>query len=327
MIEQVNKLELDATMSNPDNFIPNEQHSAESKVIVARFGGFFMKSLSVTQGGTPLIRGVNYKLIAYSAEASRFAGQAIYYGIVLMTTSSAPVVLNYHALGAQYCSYVGVIVDMINELNLVDDIVRASDIVGLPSVFPPGPHATHGDDLIGLDRVVEMLARIDDAITTGNPATLEALRRAIDGKVNAVGSVRLNPTDQAAELTSPLGVATLHDLTLPRSETSDATVLVELTFMGDEGISNATIAYTETATDVSNVEFVRADAVNGSVAQFGVAKVNGERTVIRLRNPASVKPFKRVFVKSIMSIVPFEAENKVIWLSTPSEVGVTLRPF
>lgn len=327
MTNQITKLAFDPTMSNADNFIPNEQHTAESKVIVARFGGFFSKSLNPTQAGRPLIRGVDYKLGGYSADASRAVGQSVHYVIVILTTSSAPVILNYHALGGEWCSYTGVIVDMINELNLVDDIVRASDIVGLPEVFPPGPHKTHGDDLIGLSRVVEMMSRVKDAIETGNPSVMQSFRNALKSKVDSNGPIRLNPTNNRRSVTSPAGSASLHDLALKRSESATALVVAELVIVGEEGVINTTISYKEAPSGVATVSHNRSGGPSTSSIEFGVAQINGGRTVIRFKNAAGTKGVKDIFVKSIMSDSSERTYEEVEWLSTPTVVSVTMRPF
>lgn len=325
MIEQITKLPLDLTQSQPDNVIPNEQHPGEKTVIVARYGAFYKKSLSITRGGTRLIEGVDFDFAAYSKDATEVSGQAVYYAIVLYKASPTPVVMNYHAVGGVYCTYTGVIVDMINELNLVDDIVRASDIVGLPEVFPPGPHTTHGDDLIGLSRVVEMLARLVDAVITGNPAVLASLRTSLEDKLSANTPTRLNPVNGHATLVSAAGSATSHDLIIPRSEAQDTYVIVELLMLGDEGVHNALISYREVASGVSEVVHTRPGAANDSVAKFGIAKGNGNTTILRLANDVTVKPFKEVFIKSISSPASDIAYNTVGWADTPSAIPVTLR--
>lgn len=326
MPDQITKLQFDGTMSNQDNYVPNEQHAA-APLIVARQGGYFERSLVITQAGRRLIKGSDYRIAAYSQKASKEVGQAVAYAVVIMTGSSAPIILNYHAVGGIWASYTDVMIDMLNEINLVDDIIYASDIVGMPTVFPPAPHKTHGDNLVGLERVVEMQARIVDAIITGNPAKMEALTRAIDGKVDAVNGVRLNTAENAVRLTSAVGTATTHDFTVPRSESEDNTVIVEMTFVGDEGVINASISYTESPSGITNVQHNATGFSGASTAQFAVSKGNGNRTVIRLVNDATVKSFKDVFIKNVMSTDTESDYRSTAWLTQPSPVDFTLVSF
>lgn len=327
MSEQIEKLVFDPTMSNPDNYIPNEQHPASSRVIVARYGGFFKTGLKVIQGGRTLTEGVDFKLAAYSSEASREVGQAIYYVIVILTNKNSPIIVNYHALGGIYTSYSGVIIDLFNELNLVDDVVKASDIVGLPEVFPPAPHKTSGDDLVGLSRVVEMMSRVRDAIETGNPSVMQSIRNALVAKVDSNGPIRLNPTNNRRSVDSPAGSVSLHDLALKRSESATALVVVELVIVGEEGVINTTIAYKEAPSGVATVSHNRSGGPSTSSIEFGVAQINGGRTVIRFKNAAGTKAVKDIFVKSIMSDSTERTYEEVEWLSTPTVVSVTMRPF
>jgi hypothetical protein len=216
---------------------------------------------------------------------------------------------------------------MINELNLIDDIIRASDIVGLPEVFPPAPHLTHGDDLVGLERLVEILARMQDAIFTGNPATMQRMREELDAKVNTQGVIRLNPTSGYKRLYSNPGTVTRHDLVIPRAETPNSFVVVELMILGDEGISNVTIAYKEVPSGIAEVSHCRLGTPASTQAEFGVAKGNGNTTIIRFQNAATVKVFSEVYVKSISSVSDDLIYDAVAWLPTPSVVAVTLRPL
>lgn len=172
-----------------------------------------------------------------------------------------------------------------------------------------------------------LLGRLVDAVITGDPARIAAFRVALDDKLSANTPIRLNPTNGHIIFESPQGTPTVHDLAIPRAEAPNNYVIVELMFVGDEGVSNATISYKEVASGVSEVHHIRPSASEGTVAEFGVAKGNGNTTVLRFVNTSDTKPFKEMFIKSVACGAVDVAYNEVSWLTTPSPVAVTLRPF
>lgn len=327
MTGQITKLALDVDMSNPDNEIPNEQHAANKKVVVAKYGAFFTKSLVVIQGGRELTEGSDYDLAGYNAEAAEVTGQSVHIALVVKTSSPSPVLISYHAVGDRFANYIGVIIDMLNELNLVDDIVRASDIVGLPIVYPPGPHRTHGDDLVGLERVVEMLARLEDAVLTGNPAVIQSLRTQIADKVSKSGPVRLNIENAHRVLPDRTVDDGVQDLSVPRSEEQTSRVAIELLIVGETGVMHGWINYREVPNGVTDVSFIRHGGDDLNRGQIGINVGNNNRTIIRFKNAPDATPYSEVTITRIVTGDLVTDYNAVSWPETPTSTVISLRDF
>lgn len=302
----IKKYDFDVTGSSTDNHVPDEIHQrTESNVYLFRAGGAYSDSIIVTQAGKDLIEGVDFKKIVYNQKAHLETGQSVHYGIVLVhNEETEDLSFDYQAVGGEYASYTDVILSLIEKLGLTDSMVRLGDIEGLPEVFPPGPHKTQGDDLVGLSRLVEILARVVDAINTGSPNSMTMVKQLIADKVSKHDNYSLIPLNGSFAVDDSGSSNVTADILIPRSAGQNEMVCVTLEIIGKHGAANCTLYYKEGINSVNTISMVSSPVGDIGTIPYAVAVTNGNMTALRLYSDSAKPILKRVVVKSIHSTDP-----------------------
>lgn len=170
--------------------------SGEFNFIVPKAAPFFATGFKIThvQSKTRLLHGVDYYFTHPFVAAIEVTKEKVYGGIVFTDKSlSGEVDISYRTMGGPFT---------LDEAKLLEVLARRHydprklvwgvDVV-VPTEFPPAPHQTDGEDLVGMDDIVTALHALESAMRGGrnNEHTHEMLN--INGLLAELeGRVRLN---------------------------------------------------------------------------------------------------------------------------------------
>ena len=325
-MENIQVYEFDITGQAPENAVLETHPIGEYGVFIAKAGTFFKEGSTFRIGERDLIPGTDFDYILYDSKAHQKTGQVCYTGIVLRTDPQGTTLsMTYQAVGGRFARYQEQIIRTIEELGLISRIIHLDDVIGVPEVFPPAPHKTNGADLIGLGRVLEMLARIRDAILEGNPDSVAAARAIADAAVVAYGQINPKPLNGAVNMDVNDVAEVTQDILIPRSEAQDQYTQIEFSFVGPLGSGHGSISYLEGIDVVNNIRgWYTADASVTKLA-VGLTVTNNNKTLLRLYNEADAKPFASFFLKSLNTSddTKFPRYHEVTALESP-DTNVTV---
>ena len=165
------RLELDPTGTNPDNKIIDEPHTlSNNKVrsIAPRFTPFFAESVIVRDGANVLKRGIDYQIVELHQEATLKYGKEISSVILIINKNvSNEVYVTYQSLGGYY-TYDNTAIENLYESVINDNRpIDWENVLNKPDAYPPTIHRHLLEDLYGFEPVVDYLERIKRAITLG----------------------------------------------------------------------------------------------------------------------------------------------------------------
>ena len=313
----IDKYKLDLRQELEENKILNEEHLVgTTKVFIARAGAFYKETLKLTQNGVALEENVHYKPLIFNRAATSESGKECYMGWVLLAEISPDnLFAEYHAVGGKHGRYTDQILDYIEQMGLETGGIHLKDIQGVPDVFPPGPHKTEGKDIVGLSELESILASMTDAIMTGRGREIDSVKRLANTKVPISGNIALKPQGGVLRFSDTEPALAVG---IPRSNTEDAIVAVEVTMVAQGVPYNGTISYTEAPDGVIRVSGYYLGALPPTLpVEVGTAVGSGNVTVLRFGNPNAPRVFDAVFIKSL-STTDLDVENdKYIKLVEP----------
>lgn len=115
--------------------------SPNDRIFIPSHGPYYTKSLLVTNGGVPLVRGVDYECILFYKEATTETGKEVGCGIKIKKTGITNVSIDYQVVGGKYQFVFPVLKSLMD--NLGEDLINPilyNAIIDKPETFPPGAH-------------------------------------------------------------------------------------------------------------------------------------------------------------------------------------------
>ena len=191
---------FDRTTIAHSNLVVNEPHKlsyATARVILAKSGLFYTKSLIVTlvSNGVPLTLDIDYKLEGFDVEVTAVTGFECTCAIVFINpTINGIVNLTYQAVGGKE----GEMSSLLEQLRINIGLLNLQpatwgNVINKPAGFPPLPHVHNVlTDLSGLQPLKEVMERIYKALESRRPLVLSgtALSQRIDRMYAVLGDLR-----------------------------------------------------------------------------------------------------------------------------------------
>lgn len=214
------RYKLDLTGSSIDNLISDEVKVLEGigtkRAVVPKYGPFYTETLIVYNDltGDPLTEKVDYIAAQLNTAATSRSGKEICGILIFLNTSLSRVRYSYQCVGGPYMLTVDAMVDMISNLNLDDRPVYWGQILGKPSLFPPGHHLHDVGDVFGFEYLVLILEELRKAILIGDDASHQEIYDYIDAATadNAHFSNTNNPHQTTAAQVGAYTVAEIDSL-------------------------------------------------------------------------------------------------------------------
>ncbi len=186
---------LDLTGISPDNFVEAEirdlPQTGNNRAVVLSNGAFYTESLVIYDNitGEILTKKDQYLAVQLVEAATVRAGKEICSVIVITDPSvSSQIRVNYQVVGGPYILNTDALAEMIAALNLDERPVIWGEIIGKPSLFPPGHHLHDVGDVFGFEYLVLGIEEIRKAIIMGDTAShdeLHAYIAAVEDAFNA----------------------------------------------------------------------------------------------------------------------------------------------
>lgn len=169
------KYPLDLSGNNPTNLVKDEPHTIEptatNRGFALNYGPFYTKSVVVkhVESGNILRPRLDYLCLHLDEIATRESGYEVCIAILITNqTYNGEFEVTYQVVGGEYSSYVSVIQQLVEALQLDDRPVKWGDVIGKQDEYPPAPHLHTPDDLYGFEFLVDALMRIHQAILHGD---------------------------------------------------------------------------------------------------------------------------------------------------------------
>lgn len=187
MTTLIKKFPLDLTGRNPDNLVLGEPHelvetSRDGKrAFVPNYGGFYTQDMVVRDAsGTELKKGADYIATYLYEDATEKSGLEVCGAVVVVNPKiSSTVYLDYRVVGGSFAVSTNALEQVLQSLAEDDRPIKWGNIVGRPSVFPPGGHLHALWELYGFEYLVVQLERLTQAIIAGDQAILDEMREYI----------------------------------------------------------------------------------------------------------------------------------------------------
>jgi hypothetical protein len=198
MSTRVGAYALDTTGQALANKITNDNHSlsfgagSQYLFVVPKESPFYEVGLVIrhtpTTGPTVVLtKGVDYNLAFKFIGASSAITKPVYGGISFVNTAlTGSVSLDYQALGGNYSVDTQTLTSILSDELRNPLIVSWEDVAGVPTVFPPTPHAWQLNDLVGLTALVEKIDLIASNVSA-KPDTPEFINVSRYGNPSQVG--------------------------------------------------------------------------------------------------------------------------------------------
>lgn len=209
------KYPLDLTGAAAGNLVQGEVHdlsNLSAKAFVLDYGPFYTRNLVVKS----LIDGSTLRPASIGSTNGQYVCTQLFTdmtlrtgldicSVIVITDKTLPVNLqvsvDYQVLGGEYSASVDAIQQLIDSLELGNQPVKWTDILGRPVQFPPAPHYHDLGDVYGFEYIVAALERITQAIYVGDSAQLAAIYQYIDHEIASVqGDIATNAANLTAHL-------------------------------------------------------------------------------------------------------------------------------
>lgn len=159
---------FDPTGNAPLNLILAEHRFLavpNDRIFIPSHGPYYTKSLIVTNGGTPLVRGVDYECILFYKEATLATGKEVGVGIRIIKTSITDVRIDYQVVGGKFQFVFPVLKQLMESLGdeLINPIIY-NEIIDKPEAFPPAAHRHPYWQFTGWGVIITPLDRILNGI-------------------------------------------------------------------------------------------------------------------------------------------------------------------
>lgn len=189
------KYPLDRSGHNPNNLVLSEPHllpATKVRAFVANHGPFFTKGLQLREAATGRVLTPNTHYVAAQLyqEATLDLGQEVCAIVVVTDPTVLPELLfTYQVVGGEFSADVAGLLGLIADLQVDERSVLWSQILGVPTEFPPTPHTHDAGDLYGFEYIVEALERLAQAVLMGDEASHEELRKYIQLQIQSLRDV------------------------------------------------------------------------------------------------------------------------------------------
>lgn len=159
---------FDPTANSPLNLIIGEKRNlAEDaeRVFIPSHGPYYTSSLLVTNGGTPLVRGIDYECVLFHREASVKTAKEVGVAIKIIRTGLVEINIDYQAVGGEFQDLTGVIRELMDNLGheLVNPIPW-KNVVDKPDKFPPAAHNHPYWEFTGWDALLTPIDQIRQGV-------------------------------------------------------------------------------------------------------------------------------------------------------------------
>ncbi|UQT03118.1 short tail fiber protein [Serratia phage vB_SmaS-Totoro] len=186
--------DFDPYGTNAANKIVSEPHTitavngTDFNFVVPRFAPFFRRDLVIRNAstGAKLRANVDY-YFGFRFDQILVSGsmQPVYGAIVFNDrTLSGNIEIDYQTLGGEFVLSESQILEILANKQLDPRTATWGSIVDLPEEFPPIPHRTNAEDMVGMSEVVSSNYDIADAIREGNVKSMQALMEHIQDHNN-----------------------------------------------------------------------------------------------------------------------------------------------
>lgn len=188
MSDLVTKYPLDLTGVNPTNKIEGEIRELSpgiNRSVVPRYGAFYYDQLQIRDldSNQILVPNDQFVPIMFHQPATERSGKEVFGGVVIVdTTVSNNLAIDYQAVGGEYQDIVPLILDIIDNLNLDNRTVAWGDLLGRPDAFAPAPHLHDVGDVYGFEYLVESINAVREAILLGDQGVFDELRAQIEAR-------------------------------------------------------------------------------------------------------------------------------------------------
>lgn len=176
---------LDLSGNNPTNLVKGEIHTLEpvltNRGFALNYGPFFTRTLKIRHlpTGNYLTPRIDYIALHLDERASRESGQEVCIAVLITNDNlSGDFEVTYQVVGGEYSSYVSVIMQLVEALQLDNRPVMWGSVIGTPEQYPPAPHLHDAGDVYGFEYLVDALARLEQAILYGD--TLDHSQMKVD---------------------------------------------------------------------------------------------------------------------------------------------------
>lgn len=176
------RFEEDRTGLNPNNLVPNEEHTLPAvgaRFLVTKRGPYYTESIRVVEKNTGRVLAphLQYRCLQLEEEQTLLSGKEVCSVVVITDpTVTEAVLITYQAYGGWLSYSITAVVEMIEALQLDETEVTWGQIVGVPDRLPAAPHRHPLSDVYGWHKLFPALGAIRDAIMTGNQPVIDALR-------------------------------------------------------------------------------------------------------------------------------------------------------
>lgn len=171
-LSSVYKYQYDDSGVSAANLITNETRTviaSDPTVFVPFEGLYYSESLVVRNGGTTLVRGVDYEVEAFDDYFTARTGKGVYGGIKRLSAAMLGTIsIDYQCLGGpegQANSFVLSLKEAIDNA-IANPSVDWNDIINKPSAFTPAQHKHYPSDLEDLDLLAQKFDDFIDAIVS-----------------------------------------------------------------------------------------------------------------------------------------------------------------
>lgn len=176
---------LDLSGNNPTNLVRGETHTLEptttNRGFALNFGPFFTRTLKIkhVESGNYLAPRNDYTALHLDERATRESGQEVCIAVLITNENlSGDFEVDYQVVGGEYSSYVSVIMQLVEALQLDNRPVMWGSVIATPDQYPPAPHLHDIGDTYGYEYLVDSLARLEQAILYGD--TLDHAQMKVD---------------------------------------------------------------------------------------------------------------------------------------------------
>lgn len=198
MLGSAYRYQYDDSGISSANLIANEAKTVlatDPTVFVLNEGLFYEAGLVIIKGGTPLVKDVDYELVAMDAFYTSETGKGVYAGIKHLTSNMVgDLSITYQCLGGPQGNAT-ILVSQLKEAidnAIANPSIDFGDIIGVPSTMVPGKHKHYPSDLEDLDLLAQKFDDFVDAIVSVRfyKDSNHSLHNEILRLVSLVGSLR-----------------------------------------------------------------------------------------------------------------------------------------
>src|SRR5574343_316020 len=167
------KYPLDLTGKAGTNLITQEPHNipaGKQRGFALNYGAFYTKSLVLRDSANNILKpNVDYIALHLYELATKYSGEEVCAAVLLINDPIVgDVTADYKCVGGEYVFCVGVINQLIADLQLDNRTIAWGDIIGVLDEFPPAPHMHSVDELYGFEYLIDAMNKLIASIRYGD---------------------------------------------------------------------------------------------------------------------------------------------------------------